>query len=280
MSIAMLASPFLPLPVPLATSASEIRALDVGQGDALLVRSERSALLVDTGMDDTELLKGLAELGVRKLDAVLVTHPDADHCGSLEALRGAVEVGRVLVAQDGLTCTCENCTGLRRAAERVSPGTLEGVSPGDVIEIGAFTARVVGPDEYQDEGGNDDSVCLVVEYAPREAKGENGAWTALLCGDAEAEQLETYLEEGRISDIDLLKVPHHGAKAGLTEDVVSALSPDIAVVSVGADNSYGHPASEIVGMLEAAGTSVLRTDQQGAISVRFEADRLAVATDR
>ena len=196
MSIAMLASPFLPLPVPLATSASEIRALDVGQGDALLVRSERSALLVDTGMDDTALLKGLAELGVRKLDAVLVTHPDADHCGSLEALRGAVEVGRVLVAQDGLTCTCENCTGLRRAAERVSPGTLEGVSPGDVIEIGAFTARVVGPDEYQDEGGNDDSVCLVVEYAPREAKGENGAWTALLCGDAEAEQLETYLKKG------------------------------------------------------------------------------------
>ncbi len=279
-SIMMLVSPFLPLPAPLPTSASEIRALDVGQGDALLVRSERSALLVDTGMDDTALLKSLAELGVRRLDAVLVTHPDADHCGSLGALRGAVEVGRVLVAQDGLTCTCANCTDLRRIAERVSPGTLEGVAPRDAIEVGAFTARVVGPDEYQDEGGNDDSVCLVVEYTPRESKDAGTAWTALLCGDAEAEQLETYLKDGRIGNIDLLKVPHHGAKAGLTEDVVSALAPDIAVVSVGADNSYGHPAPEIVDMLEAAGASILRTDQQGAISVRFEADRLAVATDR
>ncbi len=274
---AVLLAPALAPGLPLRGAESQVAMLDVGQGDAFLVRSGGRSLLVDTGMQDVALLRGLAEQGVSRLDAVLVTHPDADHCGSLSALRGTVAVDRVLVAQDGLACPCENCAALRDAAERTAPGAIAGLSPGDELRIGRFTARVIGPEAYQDEGGNGDSVCFLLSY---DARGDGAAeWSALFTGDAEAERLREYADAGLLESVDVLKVPHHGARAGLDEGLVRTLAPSLALVSVGEGNSYGHPAPEVTELLEGAGARIVRTDRDGTVVLRFEEDALKVSTE-
>lgn len=256
----------------------EVVMLDVGQGDAFLIRSRGSAVLVDTGMGEARLLEELAKEGVVRLDAVLVTHPDADHCKALPVLRTAVQVDRVLVARDGLSCTCGNCASARSDAGRVAPGALEGLAVGDRVHVGAFALRVIGPDAYQDEGSNADSVCFVLEYGARDSAAP--VWTALFCGDAEAETVRTYVDEGRVGDVDVLKVAHHGAKAGLTAELAAALKPEIALVSVGEGNTYGHPAGEVLSLLEQAGAAVFRTDVHGAVTCRFTPDAIDVARER
>lgn len=256
----------------------EVVMLDVGQGDAFLVRSQGASLLVDTGMSDSLLLEGLAKAGVTRLDAVLITHPDADHCKALASLRSTVQVGAVLFARDGLSCPCENCASARVDAERAAPGSLAGLATGDALRVGAFDLRVIGPDAYADEGGNADSVCFVLEYGAGE--GNDPAWTALFCGDAEAETVRAYADDSRVAHVDLLKVAHHGAEAALDEELAAVLDPSIALVSVGTDNPYGHPTEAVLATLEDIGCSVFRTDEDGAVTCRFSPDAITVKCER
>ncbi len=258
-------------------AGDEVVMLDVGQGDSFLIRSQGSSLLVDTGMSDALLLEGLAKAGITRLDAVLITHPDADHCKALASLRSTVQVGQVLFAQDGLACPCENCGSARADAERVALGALAGLAVGDSLRVGAFSLRVVGPDGYEDEGGNADSVCFVLDHGT----GKDGApvWTALFCGDAEAETVRTYVEAGRIPPVDVLKVAHHGAQAALDEELAAVLDPAIALVSVGEDNAYGHPTEEALSLLENVGATVFRTDVDGAVTCRFSSDAITVTCE-
>ncbi len=255
----------------------EIVALDVGQGDAILVRSAGAAVLVDTGTNDAQLLAALARHGVARLDAVVITHADDDHCGSLSALGRAVEVGRVLLARDALSCACGSCEGLRADAAAVA-GSVDGLSAGDRIAVGRFGLEVVWPDAYVEEGGNADSLCLLVTYA--RGGTEADAWAALLVGDAEAEELAAMVEAGRVGDVDLYKVGHHGSRAALDAETAAAIDPEIAFVSVGADNRYGHPAPETLAALAEVGCEVFRTDLSGDVSCRFSPSRLEVVPMR
>lgn len=245
--------------------------LDVGQGDAILLQSQGASVLVDTGRSDALLLGGLAECGVASLDAVVVTHSDDDHCGSLEALRGVVPTERVVLAEDALSCGCDNCAQLVSDARALCGEDVVGVGKGSVLEFGAFTAQVVHPASYEDEGGNADSLVLKVVH-----EGRAGETTALLCGDAESAQLATLLEEGLVGRVDVLKVGHHGSKAAIEEDQALALDPSIALLSVGAGNSYGHPSEEALEALESAGSEVFRTDEDGAVVCEFSDSGMSV----
>ncbi len=257
----------------------EIVMLDVGQGDAFLVRSEGSAVLVDTGNRDQALREGLARHGVWRLDAVMVTHGDDDHCGSLASLRGVVGVGRVCVARDALSCPCASCRGLcADACALVGGDALCGLEVGDVVRCGAFELAVVWPRAFSDEGGNADSLCLLA----RADVDHDGFvdWTALFCGDAEAEQLAELVGSHAVGTVDVYKVGHHGSRAALDDAVAAALSPCIALVSVGENNRYGHPAPETLERLDRVGARVFRTDEQGDVSCELTADAIDVVTLR
>lgn len=260
-------------------AGTEIVMLDVGQGDALLVRSRGAAVLVDTGNQDAKLREALARCGVSRLDAVLVTHGDDDHMGSLSSLAGTVQVGRVLVARDALACPCDSCARLVSEAHAlVGEGGVEGLSAGDALAVGAFTLEVVWPAAFSDEGGNADSVCLL---AAADVDGDGaGDWRALLVGDAERDQLRALVDSGAVGAVDVYKVGHHGSKNALDDETAQALSPSVALVSAGQGNRYGHPAPSTLAQVEAAGAQVFRTDVQGDVSCRFEADRIAVGTQR
>ena len=251
---------------------SEIVMLDVAQGDAFLVRSKGSAVLIDTGNHDTLLKEALARQGIFHLNAVLITHADDDHCGSLQALDGVVAIDSVLVARDALTCDCESCENLIESASSVVGfANVEALAVGDTIACGDFSLKVIWPHGFSDEGGNADSLCLLASLATSE-----GMWTTLFCGDAESDQLKEIIDEGELGDIDIYKVGHHGSKAALTESVVEVIRPEISLVSVGEGNRYGHPAAQTLSLLDNVGSHVFRTDEMGDVSCEFSNDGIRV----
>lgn len=258
-----------------ARFTTELVALDVGQGDAILLRSEGKTMLIDTGNQDTLLREALARHHVTHLDALLITHPDDDHMGSLPSLRGVVQVDRVLVANDALTCSCTSCAKLRASATQlVGEQALEGIQVQDVVALGAYNLTCVWPRTYTDEGGNADSVCLLAD-TDLDRNGER-EWRALLVGDAEHDQLQTLLASDAVGSVDVYKVGHHGSKNALTLEQAQALAPSISLVSVGAYNRYGHPAANTIEALEAAGSQILRTDEHGDVVCKFTEERINV----
>lgn len=260
-------------------AGDEIVMLDVGQGDAFVVRSRGAAVLIDTGNQERLLREALARHGVYRLDAVVITHGDDDHMGALASLAGIVDVRRVLVAQDALVCGCAACEGLVADARALAgEGGVAGLRQGDVLEVGAFDLRVVWPERFVDEGGNADSVCLVAD-ADLDDDGVPD-WRALFTGDAEHEQLRALIDAGLVGAVDVYKVGHHGSKNALDDEEAAVLAPRIALVSAGANNRYGHPTDETLARLDAAGARIYRTDEQGDVSCKLADDRIDVRTLR
>lgn len=261
----------------LAAGPDEIVMLDVGQGDAFLLRSQGATLLIDTGNRDGLLKEAIARQGVHRIDRVAITHADDDHCGSLQALGDVTRVGGLLVADDLLSCPCENCTELVAEAEgEAYPGGIEGLSVGDAVGCGRFTLEVVWPDAFDDEGGNGDSLSFLCLW---DGDGDGEAdWTALFCGDAEAEELAAMAPALPPEGVDVLKVGHHGSRRSLDAEIVQRLNPSVALISVGERNRYGHPADTVCGALEGAGAAVFRSDEQGDVTVSLSMERLTVET--
>lgn len=253
----------------------EVIMLDVGQGDAFLIASKGSSVLVDTGNQDAKLLDSLGKLGVKNIDAVLLTHADDDHCGSIDALLGSYAVGVVCVASDMLGCECDKCTRLVSLCRRsIGSDRVIGVSFDQNIKVGAFDLEIVWPRSYEDQGGNSDSLCFTARL---DSDGDGDAdWTTLFTGDAETEQLERMLENGSFSDIDVLKVGHHGSRASVSAPVLEILDPEVALISVGKSNRYGHPTSTALELLAQTGTQILRTDEMGSVRLVFSEDSITV----
>jgi len=251
--------------------------LDVGQGDSFLVQSRGESMLVDTGNQDTALLDQLARCRLAHIGAVLITHADDDHRGSLDALRKAVEVDRIVVARDMLTCDDVSARSLREEAA-IAARDVVGVQKGDSFSIGAFRVRVVWPASFTEGGGNADSLCVVLEY-DGDADGVTD-WTALMTGDAEKDQLRAMIDEGSIGDIDLLKVGHHGSRNGSTAEEVQTLDPEIALISCGVHNRYGHPARETLDMLSDAGAVIYRSDVNGQVRCLLTSESISVECEK
>ena len=154
----------------------------------------------------------------------------------------------------------------------VCGGPLAGLNCGDSFQVGAFSVRVVWPAELEDEGGNADSVCLVVEHGAGDE-----VYRALLVGDAESEQLAEIMEREGLEDVDIYKVGHHGSKNALDVDLARKLSPEVALISCGAGNRYGHPHEDALSALESCNAQVLRTDLLGDVCVSFTSDALRIA---
>jgi len=230
--------------------------LDVGQGDAsLILASDGSNVLVDAGPEPPALASALRRYGVNRIDLLILTHPHEDHIAGLVGLVGRIYIGRVWIW--GTAHTGESWELL---SEQLA---LDGV-PIEVPAVGAMeiygdvSIEVLGPLRRY-AGANDQSLVLMVSA---------GSSTVLMTGD---------IEEAAQADLgtmtaDVLKVPHHG---GATSSLswLAAVDPAIAVVSVG-DNDYGHPAPEVLEVLNSLGAFVLRTDQTGDVTIQLTGDPL------
>ena len=251
--------------------------LDVGQGDSFLITSESHALLIDTGNQDAKLLGALGHHRMIKLDGVAITHADDDHCGSLDALAQSVEVEHVIVSQPTLAEDVDSSSELLRTAKRAGNEIL-GMRVGDSAIFGSFEAVCLSPERFVDQGGNDDSLVLLVGYDP-DHDGIMDA-RALFAGDAESEVLEKLVLEGKLENVDILKVSHHGSAGAITPHLLEKLKPEIALISCGKNNIYGHPAKETTELLENHGIPTFRTDCQGEVVCTFEPGGITVTTER
>ena len=250
---------------------AKIVMLDVGQGDSMLICDKDAAILIDVGEEDNLLKAALARCGITKLDAIIITHKDSDHSGSLSSLAGVVQVDNVFIHEDLLDYEGEK--GILDAASWLTGSKgASGLSVGDVLKIGRFKLTLLAPAEGG-ESENEDSLVNLLEYdEDGDGKAES---SALLTGDAESQALADVCEI--VKHVDIVKVPHHGSKKAFSEEELVQLSPKIALISVGEDNRYGHPASNTVKALEACGARVYRTDIASDITISFAQSKLGVS---
>ena len=230
--------------------------LDVGQGDAILIRDGPRAVLVDTGPDDA-VVAALARQHVYALDAVIITHLHDDHTGGLDALPGLVSVATVYIGE-GVSDDLPAPVADPVAALVCGPADVP--SAGDELGVGGFTLSCLWPTEPTTGAENEDSLCLALSY-----DSDAVALEGLLTGDAESSVLQEVAPA--CGDIDLLKVGHHGSRISIAREQAALLAPEVAVASAGEGNSYGHPTPECREVLSDAGAMFLSTIESGDVTV-------------
>lgn len=254
-----------------------IVVLDVGQGDAILVEGGQGGrLLIDGGPDPGRLLVALDEHlppWDRRINVVILSHPHEDHAAGLATLLDRYAVGQVF--EPGMFGPGPGYAALN--TELINLGIRRGVLlTGSRLRIDEFSFRVLWPDpdavpERPPDGGtgiNNVSIVLL---------GEVNGHRVLLAGDIE-EGIDPRLLAGGLPTVDVLKVAHHGSRTASTDAFLAAVRPSIAVISAGRRNPYGHPAPATVARLEASGAQVLRTDQNGTVTVDVGVGHIRVRT--
>ena len=229
---------------------------DIGQGDATVIRSGGEVAVVDVGPDPDLMSACLDDLGIDRIDLLVLTHYDLDHVGGVDAV-----VGRVDRALVGPSADPEDDRIRRDLA--AAGAEVDQVARGEVGVLGALDWRVVWPPPSGVEPGNPASVTLQVTAA---SGCRGGCLSGLLLGDLGEESQMRLLGLGEVGPIDVVKVAHHGS-ADQSDRLYEAIHASVGLIGVGADNDYGHPTSKLLGILAASGTSAYRTDLQGLVLV-------------
>lgn len=253
-----------------------VRFLDVGQGDATFITTPKgSRILVDGGPNDKvlNLINQFTYPSDKKIDLLFLTHPDADHVSGLVSVLKSFEVKNIIfepfpkesrIYREFLSAVAEEKEGGARVTD---PGL------GDVITIGDLALKVIWSKDAQERvlgagtntsetsglNTNDASLVLKVSY---------GGFDVMLTGDESNNEARAMMSVSPdLEALDVYKAAHHGSKNGFSEALLKMLKPELAVISVGKNNSYGHPFPGLLDYLYGAGTRVLRTDLNGTIDV-------------
>jgi competence protein ComEC len=251
-------------------------ACDVGQGDGLVLNAgSGAAVVVDTGPDPVLMGKCLKRLGVDRLPVVVLTHFHADHVDGLPAVLAGRSVGEIDVTAVRVPSSGAVDVGRWAAAAHVP---VRVPAYGEVRRVGDLTWQVIGPvgrvggPSHDEEGTVANNASLVLLVSVRGTR-------ILMSGDMEPEAQQ--LLDRTVPDlhVDVLKVPHHGSRYQ-DPDLLTRLGARLAVISVGADNDYGHPAPETISMLRRAGMLVRRTDEDGDVAVVVRRGALSVESRR
>lgn len=234
----------------------ELIFLDVGQGDATLIRTaDGRTALIDGGRSTARMRDHLAALGIDGFDLVVATHADFDHIAGLVPVLEEMRVANFM--DNGLPHTTQTYARLVDAIEPSGARYLQATER--TLTLGDVTLTVLPPPlESDDQNGN--SVGLVLRY---------GAFEAILPGDATASEQAVWRRRypDALADVDVYKAAHHGSSTGDRPEFVELLSPDVVVVSAGFENSYGHPHREAVASYRGAGATIYRTDLDGSITL-------------
>jgi competence protein ComEC len=257
--------------------------LDVGQGDSILLEGDRGGRILIDGGPDPNLIAADLDRYIptwdRRLDAVVLTHPHDDHVAGLVAVVERYRIGRAF--ESGWPGETPAYRAWRSAlAAKGLPA--ERLSTGQEIRLDDATLQVLWPDDGRTRPGNldpaatdnrktnDASIVLLGDFEGRRF---------LLTGDVE-EDVDPILVERGLPTVDMLKVAHHGSATASSDALLATVQPAVAVVSVGARNTYGHPNAATMARLRAHSSRVARTDQEGTVETTLDRTSVTVTTSR
>lgn len=229
--------------------------LDVGQGQCILVQSSGRYYMIDCGGDSPVSTANLAaqtllSQGITKLDGVILTHYDTDHAGGLENFLTRIPVETVYLPN--YTDDTLLAGTLSERAENIC-----WISHGETVQIAQGEMTIFAGSERMSD--NESSLCVL--FQPENC-------VILICGDRGVAGERDLLQNAQLPKVDVLVVGHHGAKDSSSLELLHALQPKTAIISVGADNPYGHPSDDVLMRLELFSCNILRTDQDGTIMIR------------
>ncbi len=235
----------------------EIRFLDVGQADAILIRESGKTALIDAG-NGAGILTQLRALNIDTIDLLVASHNHSDHIGGMTSVLSNAVVRFYL--DNGVPHT----TGTyQRTIQAVTTSGAQYLRPtARTITLGGARLRILSPPPSIDDQNNS-SVGILIQY---------GDFRAVLTGDSEEFELQYWLEHDSIPQVTVVKAAHHGSRNGTTAAWIEATHPQVVVISVGTGNSYGHPSPQVVEEWEGAGATVYRTDQDGTVIIQAKRD--------
>ena len=226
----------------------------VGQADCTLIMQNNSTMLIDSGnsADGDNVVNAIKALGIEKLDVVIGTHVHEDHIGSMSDIIDNFEVGKFYLPYNA-TSTTSFYKRLLKSLTIKNMGIEEAVI-GEKFNIGNAECEIMTVNNSDPENINEESIVLEIRY---------GTQKYLFMGDA-----EVINEKSREwNDIDVLKVGHHGSNTSTSSDFLKQVKPEISIISVGKDNSYGLPKKKILDRLNKQNSVIYRTDEDGTIQI-------------
>jgi len=236
---------------------------DVGQGDAILVYRKTTQMLVDGGPDNKVLgcLARHVPFYDRRIEVAIVTHPQADHMNGIIDVIKRYNVMQLVMGPEN-----NSTVGFKELQRQVSNHKLQvtSVYSGDEMKMGGAKFEIVWPERGWVLGANTEKTDLN-EFGIS-GRLTYGNFDVMLTADVDQGVEADEIASGLLRQVEVLKVPHHGSKTGMTEEWLRIISPELAVISVG-KNSYGHPTKEAIDLLSSKGVRVLRTDDDGEVEV-------------
>lgn len=246
---------------PLETSNSvkeklSVHFIDVGQADAIFVSCGDNNMVIDAGNneDGEKVSSYIKSFGVSKLDYVIGTHPHEDHIGGLDTVIEDYQVDKVLMPEYK-----EKTDTYEEVIKVIKNKNLKITKPvvGTIYNLGDAQFTIIAPNK-SDYGDNPNNYSIGIKLT----FGKN---TFVMVGDAEKEAEKDILSNGIDIQADVLKISHHGGATSTSDEFLHAVDPTYAVISVGKDNTYGHPSSDVVTRLQDDDVQIYRTDKQGTI---------------
>lgn len=249
----------------------EVEFIDVGQADAILVTTGQERMLIDCGDNKTEkeLVAYLQSKAITKIDYLIGTHPHADHIGGMEKVIDAFEIGKIYMPKvTHTTKTFESVLKSAKAKEyKISTGKVgEQFTMGEDVKV-----EMLSPTREKYEELNDYSIVI---------KLSNGEDDFLLMGDAEKLVEEDIMALKTELSAEVLKLGHHGSSSSSSEAFIKEVTPEVAIISSGQDNSYGHPHKETMQTLEKYNIMAYDTKNKGTITAKSTGKGITFTTEK
>jgi competence protein ComEC len=246
----------------------QVHFIDVGQGDSILIDLGTTEVLIDGGEKSPGVTDYLKKYVDGDLEVMVATHPHSDHIGGLIDVLGEFKVDNVWVNGDTATSQTYNDFMAKATSEGAQ---MHEAQRGDTIVAGALTFKVLNPPATLFSDTNNNSIVLQLDY---------GNIDFLFTGDAGIAAEESMINASVLSDINILKVGHHGSRSASSPEFLNITKPEVAVYMAGVGNVYGHPHQETLTALANIGATIYGTDKNGTIVISTDGNSYTIHTEK